>query len=74
MKLLAAVVALLLASPSSPADEAPQKASVGALQPLRITRSGTQPSQKAPAEFFTGSVAPTRCSGRPTRRAYLPPT
>ncbi len=35
---------------------APPTASVHDSQTIKITRSGTQPSSKAPAEYFTGSV------------------
>jgi quercetin dioxygenase-like cupin family protein len=64
MNVLAAVVSLsILAPPSAPARQvaarqvagAPQAAPAGGPQ-MRITRSGTQPSQKGPAEWFTGAV------------------
>jgi quercetin dioxygenase-like cupin family protein len=81
MKRFAAVVALLLfLSPSASADPAaapqgagaPRTAPAGGPKRLRITRAGTQPSQKGPAEWFTGTVrvdplftanAPARAAG-----------
>ena len=66
MKLLAAMVMslFLLASASTRANEAraasasgtPPVVSSEASQTISITRSGSQPSAKGPAEYFTGSV------------------
>ena len=66
MKLLAATVMslLLLASASAHANQAraasgsgaPPVASSEDSQTISITRSGSQPSGKGPAEYFTGSV------------------
>ena len=69
MKLLNAAVASisLLASASAYPSEAGEAA-----QPITVTRSGSQPRQAGPAEYFTGSVrvdplfqanAPSRTSG-----------
>src|SRR6266545_461493 len=65
MRLLAAmVVSLSLASACAPANQvravsgsaAPSAASSQDSQTIKITRSGSQPSSKGPAEYFTGSV------------------
>jgi 4-carboxymuconolactone decarboxylase len=66
MKLLAATVIslFLLASASAQANQAGAASGSGAAptasvqdsQTIKITRSGSQPSQKGPAENFTGSV------------------
>jgi quercetin dioxygenase-like cupin family protein len=62
MKLLAATVISLslLASASAHVNQvgaaAPPTASGPDLQTIIITRSGSQPSRKGPAEYFTGSV------------------
>jgi 4-carboxymuconolactone decarboxylase len=66
MKLLAAMVISLsvLASAcahtsqaaAAPGSGAPPTASVQDSQTVKITRSGSQPSSKAPTEYFTGSV------------------
>jgi quercetin dioxygenase-like cupin family protein len=62
---LAAILSLFfLASPptdpsqpaTTPRTGAPRSSSSGGTQDVQITRSGTQPSQKGPAEWFTGSV------------------
>ena len=82
MKLLAATVmsTSLLASASVLADEAKtasgfsaaSAASAEESQAIKITRSGSQPSEKGPAEYFTGPVRvdplfnasdPSRASG-----------
>jgi quercetin dioxygenase-like cupin family protein len=82
MKPLAATVMslFLLASASAHANQAraasgsgaPQAASSEDSQTIKITRSGSQPSRKGPAEYFTGSVRidplfpandPSRASG-----------
>jgi len=60
----AAATVLVLASPFTGAGEAPatsatgaqRTASAGGSQTMRITRSGTQPSQKGTADHFTGAV------------------
>jgi len=66
MKLLAAtvmslsLVASVFAQTSEPGAASgagtPSAASSGGSQTVKITRSGSQPSSKAPAEYFTGSV------------------
>jgi len=64
MKRVAAFISLFfLASPSAlpqsaggPRPVAPRSSSPGGTQDMHITRSGTQPSQKGPAEWFTGAV------------------
>ncbi len=65
VKPFAVIVAVsILASPFDHTGEAPAPTSTGAArvasaggsQTMCITRSGTQPSQKGPAEHFTGSV------------------
>ena len=63
---LAATVAslFLLTAPSASAGEAgastaagaPRTAPAGGPKQMRITRAGTQPSQKGPADWFTGTV------------------
>lgn len=81
MRLVAAVASLLLlAPPSAPAAQAPAQPVAGAPRTapagdpkqMRVTRAGTQPSQKGPADWFTGTVRidplfqanePTRASG-----------
>lgn len=81
MKLLATTVLSLSLLPLGCANEnrqaasgsgAPQAASSEDSRTMKITRSGSQPSQKGPAEYFTGSVrvdplfpanAPSRTSG-----------
>lgn len=64
MNVLAAIVSLAVVAPASapasqvaaqPAAGAPRSAPAGGPQ-MRITRSGPQPSQKGPAEWFTGAV------------------
>ncbi|WP_319937524.1 (R)-mandelonitrile lyase [Sphingomonas cannabina] len=52
MKLLILVAALVLPTPAAAAEDAPQPQE----HRMRIQRSGTQPSQRGPAEWFTGSV------------------
>jgi quercetin dioxygenase-like cupin family protein len=81
MKLLATTVLSLSLLPLGCANEnrqtasesgAPQAVSSKDSRTMKITRSGSQPSQKGPAEYFTGSVrvdplfpanAPSRTSG-----------
>jgi quercetin dioxygenase-like cupin family protein len=41
---------------TTPRTDAPRSSSPGGTQDVKITRSGTQPSQKGPGEWFTGSV------------------
>jgi quercetin dioxygenase-like cupin family protein len=62
---LAALLSLFfLASPAThpsqsattPRTGAPRSSSPGGTADMKITRSGTQPSQRGPAEWFTGSV------------------
>ncbi|MFL5393997.1 MAG: cupin domain-containing protein [Myxococcales bacterium] len=77
---LLAVALLLLSPPSAPADQATAQPATGATRTaptggattLKITRAGTQPSQKGPADWFTGTVridplfpasAPARAAG-----------
>ena len=52
MKLLILVAALVVPNPAAAAEDAPQRQE----HRMRIQRSGTQPSQRGPAEWFTGSV------------------
>jgi quercetin dioxygenase-like cupin family protein len=76
----ATLLLLLLLPRSAPADQAsaqpaagvPRTAPAGGPKSMRITRSGTQSSQKGPAQWFTGTVridplfqaeAPGRVSG-----------
>jgi quercetin dioxygenase-like cupin family protein len=72
MKRLAtlAIVASVLASAGTHAQVAPAQGEGGGA--IRITRAGSQPSARGPAEYFTGSVrvdplfpatAPSRISG-----------
>lgn len=81
MRLVAAVASvLLLAPPSAPAAQAPAQPATGAPRTapagspnqMRVTRAGTQPSQKGPSDRFTGTVridplfqasAPARATG-----------
>ena len=54
-------LSLLAAAPAHTGEaragaDAPPAASSGDSQTIRITRSGSQPSSKGPAEYFTGSV------------------
>jgi len=66
MKLLDAMIMslFLLASASAHADQpsatsggsTPQAASIGESQMINITRSGSHPSRKGSAEYFTGAV------------------
>jgi quercetin dioxygenase-like cupin family protein len=81
MNVLAAIVVAVsvVALPSEPAGQGAPRPAAGAPRPavaggpqLRITRGGTQPSRKGPAEWFTGSVRvdplfqaaePSRASG-----------
>ncbi len=66
MTTLAATVAslFLLTTPSAPASQAgaptaagaPRTAPAGGPKQMRITRAGTQPSQKGPGDWFTGTV------------------
>ncbi len=81
MQLMTTLLSLALLSTASadppPKSGSPASAPVSAplpqeSQPVRITRNGTQPSRKGPAENFTGSVridplfqptAPSRASG-----------
>jgi quercetin dioxygenase-like cupin family protein len=77
MKRFATVASLsLLAAASADAgagaSPAPSSAPVESAQEISISRRGSQPSQKGPAEYFTGSVrvdplfqatAPSRTSG-----------
>jgi quercetin dioxygenase-like cupin family protein len=81
MTALAATVAslFLLTTPSAPAGEArastaagvPRKAPAGGPKQMRITRAGTQPSQKGPADWFTGTVRidPLFAANDPARAA-----
>lgn len=64
MRLFMAIAAAGLAAASADsgdgrtttAIEAQRTAPNGELKQMRITRAGTQPSQKGPAEWFTGTV------------------
>lgn len=64
MVVAVAAATLLLAPRSAPAEQgtaahaadAPRTAPTGGLKLMRVTRAGTQPSQKGPADWFTGSV------------------
>src|SRR2546425_1898829 len=66
MKLLAVIVISLSLLPLGCANEsrggiasvsgAPQAAASDDSQTMKIMRGGSQPSQEAPAEYFTGSV------------------
>ena len=79
MKLLAVIVILLSLLPLSCANEsrggiasgsgAPQAASSDDSQTMKIMRGGSQPSQEAPAEYFTGSVRidPLFAANHPSR-------
>lgn len=80
MNVLAAIVSFsVVALPSAPAGQVAPRPAASAQRPaldggpqLRITRAGTQPSRKGPAEWFTGPVRvdplfqasePSRASG-----------
>jgi len=79
MKLLAVIVISLSLLPLGCANEsrggiasgsgAPQAASSDDSQTMKIMRGGSQPSQEAPAEYFTGSVRihPLFAANHPSR-------
>src|SRR5829696_2964886 len=72
MKRFAATFALLSLLTAAPSGITQAQAPSGDGQTLRITRAGSQPSAKGPADYFTGTVrvdpmfpatAPSRVSG-----------